>query len=97
MVAEDYPSPDDVKDPLFSLRGGNEALACSSLPINRAVKLAVHKKTGQNAAIKIMGKKDIKSIEMYQIKKEIEVMKMSKHPNVVKLIDIFESDSECRV
>jgi hypothetical protein len=55
------------------------------------VKLAVHKKTGQNAAIKIMGKKDIKSIEMYQIKKEIEVMKMSKHPNVVKLIDIFES------
>lgn len=51
----------------------------------------MHKKTGQNAAIKIMGKKDIKSIEMYQIKKEIEVMKMSKHPNVVKLIDIFES------
>ncbi len=42
-------------------------------------------------AIKMMGKNNIKSIEMYQIKKEIEVMKMSKHPNVVKLIDIFES------
>ncbi len=38
-----------------------------------------------------MGKKDIKSIEMYQIKKEIEVMKMCKHPNIVRLVDLFES------
>jgi len=29
------------------------------------VKMATHKKTGQNVAIKIMAKKDIKSIEMY--------------------------------
>ena len=55
------------------------------------MKLAFHKKSGMKVAIKMMGKNNIKSIEMYQIKKEIEVMKMSKHPNVVKLIDIFES------
>lgn len=38
-----------------------------------------------------MGKKDIKPIEVYQIKREIEVMKICKHPNIVRLEDLFES------
>jgi serine/threonine protein kinase len=45
-------------------------------------------------AVKIMGKKDIKPIETYQIKREIEVMKMCKHPNIVRLEDLFEN-AEC--
>ena len=39
----------------------------------------------------MMGKKDIKPIEVYQIKREIEVMKMCKHPNIVRLVDLFEN------
>jgi serine/threonine protein kinase len=38
-----------------------------------------------------MGKKDIKPIEVFQIKREIEVMKMCKHPNIVRLEDLFEN------
>lgn len=55
------------------------------------VKLATHKRTGLKVAVKIMGKKDIKPIEVYQIKREIEVMKMCKHPNIVRLEDLFEN------
>ena len=55
------------------------------------MKLATHKRTGQKVAVKMMGKKDVKSIEVYQIKREIEVMKMCKHPYIVRLVDLFEN------
>ena len=40
------------------------------------VKLATHKKTGRKVAIKIVKKKDMKPIEIYQQRREIEVLKM---------------------
>jgi len=55
------------------------------------VKLATHKKTGQQVAIKTVKKKDMKSIEVYQQRREIEVLKMCQHPNIIKLIDLFEN------
>jgi len=55
------------------------------------VKLATHKKTGQKTAIKTVHKKDMKAIEIYQQRREIEVLKMSQHPNIVGLIDLFEN------
>ena len=55
------------------------------------VKLAQHKKTGQQVAIKTVKKKDMKSIEVYQQRREIEVLKMCQHPNIIKLIDLFEN------
>ena len=55
------------------------------------VKLAKHTKTGQKMAIKMIHKKDMKPIEIYQQRREIDVLKMSQHPNIVKLIDLFEN------
>ena len=55
------------------------------------VKLATHKKTGRKVAIKIVKKKDMKPIEIYQQRREIEVLKMCQHPNIIKLVDIFEN------
>ena len=43
--------------------------------------------------MKIMTKANMKIIEAHQTRREIEVMKMSKHPNIVRLHDVFE-DSE---
>ena len=33
----------------------------------------------------------MKPIEIYQQRREIEVLKMSQHPNIVGLIDLFEN------
>lgn len=38
-----------------------------------------------------MKKKEMKSIEIYQQRREIEVLKMCQHPNIIKLIDLFEN------
>lgn len=42
-------------------------------------------------AIKTVHKKDMKPIEIYQQRREIDVLKMSQHPNIVGLIDLFEN------
>ena len=55
------------------------------------VKLATHKRTGKKVAIKTVHKKDMKPIEIYQQRREIDVLKMSQHPNIVGLIDLFEN------
>ena len=55
------------------------------------VKLAAHKKTGKNVAIKTVKKSNMKPIEVFQQRREIEVLKMCQHPNIIKLIDIFEN------
>ena len=41
--------------------------------------------------MKTINKKDMKPIEIYQQRREIEVLKMSQHPNIVALIDLFEN------
>ena len=53
--------------------------------------MATHKKTGKKVAVKTVHKKDMKQIEIYQQRREIEVLKMSQHPNLVALIDLFEN------
>jgi len=55
------------------------------------VKLASHRKTGQKTAIKTVFKRYMKPIEIYQQRREIEVLKMCQHPNIVGLIDLFEN------
>jgi serine/threonine protein kinase len=55
------------------------------------VKLATHKKTGKKVAIKTVHKKDMKPIEIYQQRREIDVLKMCQHPNIVELIDLFDN------
>ena len=55
------------------------------------VKLATHKRNGGQAAIKTVKKTNMKQIEIFQQRREIEVLKMCQHPNIIKLKDIFEN------
>lgn len=55
------------------------------------VKLAIHKRTGKSVAIKTVKKKDMKAIEIFQQRREIDVLKMSQHENIIRLIDVFET------
>jgi len=55
------------------------------------VKLARHKKSKNQVAIKTITKANMKPIEVFQQRREIEVLKMCQHQNIIKLIDLFES------
>ena len=55
------------------------------------VKLALHKITNEEVAIKILEKAKIKNNkDLERIDKEIKYMKMLNHPNIVKIYEIFE-------
>jgi len=56
------------------------------------VKMGVYRKTREKVAIKIIKKsslENLKDIEL--VKNEIDIMKLCRHPNVVKLLDHFEN------
>lgn len=55
------------------------------------VKVAVNKATEKKYAVKIINKKDIRAVEVYQLMKEIDVLKIGQHPNIVQLVDIYEN------
>lgn len=55
------------------------------------VLLSTHKFKGGQVAIKTIKKKDMISLEIFQQRKEIEVLKMCQHPNIIKLVDLFEN------
>ena len=57
------------------------------------VNLGIHKKTGQQVAIKIMNKENIKTIEDKELVRiEIDILKFCHHPNIVRLIDHLENN-----
>ena len=59
------------------------------------VKLATHTLTSEKVAIKILEKsriKDKKDIE--RISREIKILKKVRHPNVIQLYEIIETESE---
>jgi calcium-dependent protein kinase len=58
------------------------------------VKLATHKVTGVQAAIKTVKKANMKPIEVFQQRREIEVLKMCQHDNIIKLVDLFENSDK---
>jgi len=55
------------------------------------VKLAIHKKTNKKVAVKILKKKkmDAEDFELY--KREVEILKICQHPNIIRLLDCFEN------
>ncbi len=55
------------------------------------VKAGVHKKTNKKVAIKILKKKkmDPEDFELY--KREVEILKICQHPNIIRLLDVFEN------
>lgn len=57
------------------------------------VKLAKHKKTGAEYAVKYMKKAKKNEQEILYQKREIEALKMCQHPNLIKLVDLFETST----
>ena len=56
------------------------------------VNLGIHRKTGQQVAIKILNKENIKSIEDKELVHiEIGILKLCHHPNIVRLLDHLEN------
>jgi serine/threonine protein kinase len=55
------------------------------------VRAATHKKTGKKVAVKVMKKKDMTVADMELQKREIEILKICQHPNIIRLLDIFEN------
>ncbi|CAN8273045.1 unnamed protein product [Cochlearia groenlandica] len=59
------------------------------------VKFARNTETGENVAIKIMAKSTILKHRMVdQIKREISIMKIVRHPNIVRLYEVLASPSK---
>jgi Ca2+-binding EF-hand superfamily protein len=57
------------------------------------VNLGIHKKTGQQVAIKILNKENIKTLEDKELVRiEIGILKLCHHPNIVKLLDHLENN-----
>ena len=57
------------------------------------VNLGIHKKTGQQVAIKILNKETIKTVEDKELVQiEIGILKLCHHPNIVRLLDHLENN-----
>ena len=57
------------------------------------VKLGVHRGNGRKVAIKIINKKLVSAIDVQQVKTEIDILKIAKHPNIIQLYDVFENEN----
>jgi serine/threonine protein kinase len=57
------------------------------------VKLGVHKSTGEKVAIKIIKKDILNEVESQLIRTEIDLMKLFRHVNIVRLLDHFENET----
>lgn len=55
------------------------------------VKLGVHKKTGEKVAIKIIKKDSMDQKDLELVRSEIDIMKLCRHKNIVRLLDHFEN------
>ncbi len=55
------------------------------------VKAALHKISGKRVAVKILNKLKMASKVQEIVRKEIEVLKFCQHPNIIRLLDIFEN------
>ena len=55
------------------------------------IRLGINKSTQEKVAIKIIKKSSMKAMDLQQVMYEIDIMKILKHPNVVKLLDLFEN------
>lgn len=55
------------------------------------MKLGLHKVSKINVAVKQVKKKNMSHIEILQQRREIEVLKMCQHPNIINLVDLFEN------
>ena len=57
------------------------------------VKLGIHRGNGRKVAIKIINKKLVTAIDVQQVKTEINILKIAKHPNIIQLYDVLENEN----
>ena len=56
------------------------------------VKLGTHKLTGEKVAVKILEKDRISEVaDVERVAREIQILKMIRHPNIVQLYEIIET------
>jgi len=55
------------------------------------VKKASHKRTKKECAVKIVQKKALSVRDLELLKREIEVLKVCQHPNLIQFFDVFEN------
>eukprot|EP00344_Euplotes_crassus_P003383 CAMPEP_0196995726 /NCGR_PEP_ID=MMETSP1380-20130617/1792_1 /TAXON_ID=5936 /ORGANISM="Euplotes crassus, Strain CT5" /LENGTH=706 /DNA_ID=CAMNT_0042411491 /DNA_START=310 /DNA_END=2430 /DNA_ORIENTATION=- len=58
------------------------------------VKLATHKKTGKEVAIKMVSKTQMSPEDLELQRNEIEILKVCQHPSIIRLLDIFENETD---
>ncbi|KAA3677940.1 MAP/microtubule affinity-regulating kinase [Paragonimus westermani] len=56
------------------------------------VKLAEHVSTGQQVAVKVIDKTELNRASLQKLSREVKIMKMLNHPNIVRLYEVIESD-----
>lgn len=56
------------------------------------VKKAKHRETGVRYAVKVISKSKISDEEKLAVQMEIDILKQMDHPNIVKLMDVFEDE-----
>ncbi|CEL94458.1 unnamed protein product [Vitrella brassicaformis CCMP3155] len=56
------------------------------------VKVAVHEKTGEKVAIKMINKLKMQAMEMHgKLKREINILQQLKHPHVIRLYEVLDT------
>lgn len=58
------------------------------------VKLATHLKTGKEVAIKMVSKTEMSPEDLELQRNEIEILKVCQHPSIIRLLDIFENETD---
>ncbi|KAJ7468603.1 kinase-like domain-containing protein [Mycena latifolia] len=57
------------------------------------VKLGLHSQWGEEVAVKLIRKSNVDSaVRMSKVEQEIEILRTLKHPNIVRLYDVIETD-----
>jgi BR serine/threonine kinase len=51
----------------------------------------VHHKTGRKVAIKIVNREKLNESVLMKVEREITIMKLIEHPNVLRLYDVYEN------
>jgi Protein kinase domain len=57
------------------------------------VKEAIHKQTGIHVAVKILSKMLMTTEDIENIRREVDILKLCNHPNIIKLYDFFENEN----
>jgi serine/threonine protein kinase len=55
------------------------------------VKRGIHIKSQREVAVKIVKKKELSLKDIELLKREIEVLKVCQHPNIIRFYDVFEN------